>query len=105
MATANVGTAAGEVYEVMRWMMSGSLVAECKADEKPLRLPWSRLLNAYHRSVSDHGYSDLELTPPILLRVASIFATLAANASFFRVLRLPLFDSSNTHSWPPLLQR
>jgi hypothetical protein len=55
MATASVGTAAGEVYEVMRWMMSGSLVAECKADEKPLRLPWSRLLNAYHRSVSDRG--------------------------------------------------
>jgi hypothetical protein len=46
MATARVGTAEGAVYDVMRWIMSGSLVAECKAVEKPFRLPWSRLLSA-----------------------------------------------------------
>jgi len=46
MATARVGTADGAVYDVMRWIMSGSLVAEWRAVEKPFRLPWSRLLSA-----------------------------------------------------------
>jgi hypothetical protein len=37
MATARVGTAAAEVWEVMSWMTSWSDVAEWRAVEKELR--------------------------------------------------------------------
>lgn len=45
------------------------------------------------------------LTPPMPFKAVSILLILAARASFLRVLRLPRFDSSKIHSWPPDLQR